>query len=91
MYSLIIVPEGPSVYRQLVNKTLLAHSGISAEENQWIDLKVEVEGNRIDVYMDDTMLFRYRDTTPLLSGSISFVSPEDSVIYVDDVIVMLAR
>ena len=91
LYSLIAMPDGPSLYKHRVKQTLLAHSGVSFEENQWIDVKIDVEGNKIDVYMDNTLLFRYRDSDPLLSGNIGFELPENSVLYVDYVIVMAAR
>ena len=91
MYLLNIVPEGPKLYRKLLDQVFLAQSGVSLQENQWIDLKVEVEGNGLEIYMDGALLFRYTDSTPLLSGNFSFELPENSVLYVDDVIVMVAR
>ena len=91
MYFLNIVPEGPILYKKLLNQAFLAQSALSPEENRWIELKVQVKGDEMEIYMNGALLFHYTDSNPLLSGSISFVSPEDSVIYVDDVIVMVAR
>lgn len=91
MYFLNIVPEGPRLNKKLIDTTFLAKSGVIPKENQWIDLKLEVKGDRIDVYMYDSLLLRYRDSDPLLSGNIGFELPENSVLYVDDVIVMVAR
>jgi hypothetical protein len=91
MYFLNIVPEGPILNKKLLDKTLLAKSEWSLQENQWIDLKVEVEGGTIKLYIDGYLLFPYTDSEPLLSGTIGFESPENSVIYVDDVIVIVAK
>ena len=91
MYFLNIVPEGPILNKKLLDKTLLAKSGVPLQENQWIDLKVEVEGGAIKLYIDGYLLFPYTDSEPLLSGTIGFASPENSVIYVDDVIVIVAK
>ena len=91
MYFLDIVPEGPILNKKLLDETLLAKSGVPLQENQWIDLKVEVEGGTIKLYIDGYLLFPYTDSEPLLSGTIGFESPENSVIYVDDVIVIVAK
>jgi outer membrane murein-binding lipoprotein Lpp len=95
MYFLNIVPEGPILNKKLLDKTLLAKSGARLQENQWIDLKVEVKGGRIKLVIDGILLFQYEAphtvSEPLLSGTIGFESPENSVIYVDDVIVIVAK
>ena len=91
MYFLNIVPEGPILNKKLLDEALLAKSGVSLQENQWIDLKVEVKGDRIVLYIDDNPILHYTDSEPLLSGTIGFESPENSVVYVDDVIVIVAK
>jgi hypothetical protein len=90
-YFLDILPEGAILYRQLTNATLLAKSAMSLQESQWFDLKIEVQGDRIDCYINDTMLFRYTDDDPLTGGTIGFELPTNSSLYVDDVIVMVVR
>jgi len=91
MYFLDIVPEGPILNKRLLDEALLAKSGVSLQENQWIDLEVEVKGDTMKFYIDGILLFLYTDSEPLLSGTIGFESPENSVIYVDDVIVIVAK
>jgi len=95
MYFLNILPEGPMLYKKILDEAFLARSSVSPEENQWIDLMVKVKGAVIEIYMDDKFLFQYTDilsaSGPLLSGAFGFESPENSVLYVDDVIVMVAK
>lgn len=91
MYFLNIIPEGAILNKKPLEKVLFAKSGVSLEENQWIDLKIGVNGGTIDVYIDGALIFTYTDSDPLLVGAIGFEVPEDSVIYVDDIIVMVAR
>ena len=91
MYFLNILPEGPILNKKLLDEALLAKSGVSLQENQWIDLKIEVKGDRIKLYIDGNPIVQYADNEPLLSGTIGFESPENSVVYVDDVIVIVAK
>jgi len=95
MYFLNILPEGPMLYKKILDEAFLARSSVSLEENQWIDLTVKVKGAVIEIYINDRLLFQYTDilsaSGPLLSGAFGFESPENSVLYVDDVIVMVAR
>ncbi|HEY94274.1 MAG TPA: hypothetical protein G4O15_05000 [Dehalococcoidia bacterium] len=55
--------------------------------NQWYDLKVEVKGGKIKVYIDGEISIDYMDPEPILNGSIAFETLEDSHVYVDDVLV----
>jgi len=91
MYFLNIIPEGPILNKKLLDEALLAKSGVSLQENQWIDLKVEVKRDRIVIYIDGNPILHYTDSEPLLSGTIGFESPENSVVYVDDVSVIVAK
>ncbi len=91
MYFLNIVPEGPILNKKLLDEALLAKSGVSLQENQWIDLKIEIKRDRIVLYIDGNPILHYTDSEPLLSGTIGFESPENSVVYVDDVIVIVAK
>ena len=91
MYFLNVVPEGLILNKELLDKKYLAGSGVGLHENQWIDLKVEVKGRKIWLYINGSWLFPYNDPEPLLSGTIGFELPENSVINVDDVIVIVAK
>jgi len=91
MYFLNFIPEGPILNKKLLDEALLAKSGVNLQENQWIDLKVEVKRDRIVIYIDANPILHYTDSEPLLSGTIGFESPENSVVYVDDVSVIVAR
>ncbi len=91
MYFLNIVPEGLILNKKLLDEAFLAKCVVNLQENQWIVLKVEVKGATIRFYIDGILLFLYTDSEPLLSGTIGFESPENSVIYVDDVIVIVAK
>jgi hypothetical protein len=42
--------------------------------NQWHDLRVEVEGSNIRVYVDGVLEIDYTDSEPLLNGNIAFES-----------------
>jgi outer membrane murein-binding lipoprotein Lpp len=90
-YLLNILPEGLRLNKQLLTEAFLAQSAMSLTENEWIDLKIETRGNNIKLYVDGTLLLSYTDRDSIQSGSIGFVLPENSAIYVDDVIVMVAR
>ncbi len=90
-YFLDILPEGAILYKQLTYSTVLAKSAMSLPENQWLDLRIIVKGAIIDCYIDNAMLFRYTDDEPLTDGTFSFQLPANSVLYLDDVIVMVAK
>ena len=61
MYFLNIVPEGLTLNKKLLDKSVLAQRGVPLEENQWIDLKIEVEKDTIRLYIDDNWLFLNRE------------------------------
>jgi hypothetical protein len=90
-YFLNIEPDGPSLYKKLSGETFLAKSSTSLQENEWIDFKVEAKRDGIELYINGQMVFRYTDSQPLLSGSIGFEAPVNSVVYIDDVMVMVAK
>jgi hypothetical protein len=52
--------------------------------NQWYNLKIELKGNNIKVFVDGVKIIDYSDPDPLESGKIA-VYEEDSVAYFDDV------
>ena len=91
MYFLNLVPEGSTLNKKLLEESVRAKSAVILQENQWIDLKVEVKGDKIRLYIDVDLILTYTDSEPLLNGTIGFESPENSVVYVDDVTVIVAR
>ncbi len=59
------------------------------ELNRWYNLRIEVEGGNIKVYVDGILRIEYTDSKPLLNGSIAFETLDDSRVHVDDVYVDL--
>lgn len=90
-YFLNIVPEEPILYKEPPDRRLLAQSGVQLQQNQWIDLKIEVRGNSIKIYIDRILLLTYTDSEPLPRGTIGFELPENSVLHVDDVVVIVNK
>lgn len=59
--------------------------------NRWYDLRVEVRGDNIKVYVDNILKIDYTDPAPLLNGAIAFETLDDAHFYVDDVQVTVAQ
>lgn len=53
--------------------------------NQWVDLKIEVNGANIKVYLDGVLKIQYTDSSPVLQGAIAFETLPNSRALVDDV------
>jgi len=90
-YLLGIVPDEPILYRESPDRRFLVQSGQSLEQDTWIDLRVEVRGNRLEIYADRILAFVYTDSTPLPRGRIGFGVPEHSVLHLDDLVVTVTR
>ena len=90
-YFLNIVPEGPMLYKEPPDRRFLAQSGVRLQQNEWIDLKIEVRGNRIKIYTDRILLLTYTDDEPHPKGTIGFELPENSFLSVDDVVVIVTK
>lgn len=90
-YLLNIVPEEPILYKEPPDRRFLAQSGVSLQQNQWMDLKIEVRGNNVKIYIDRILLLTYTDDEPLPKGTIGFELPENSVLHVDDVVVIVNK
>ena len=65
-------------YRTIIKKvdgvvTELAGDTVGYNENQWYDVKIDVQGNTIKAYLDDTLLFDVQDDS-LASGKIGLYS-----------------
>jgi photosystem II stability/assembly factor-like uncharacterized protein len=63
----------------------LAEVDETHNSGQWYNLKIEVKGDRIKVYVDDVLKIDYTDPEPLFNGAIAFEPLSDSLVYVDDV------
>ena len=90
-YFLNIVPEGPMLYKEPPDRRFLAQSGVLLQQNEWIDLKIEIRGNRIKIYTDRILLLTYTDDEPHPRGTIGFELPENSFLSVDDVVVIVTK
>ena len=53
--------------------------------NQWHDLKIEVKGNNVLIYVNDNLKIDYTDSDPTPFGAIAFETLENSHVYVDDI------
>ncbi len=53
--------------------------------NQWYNLKIEVNGANIKIYLNDVLKITYTDPEPLLQGAIAFETLDGSCVLVDDV------
>lgn len=70
---------------------VIADSKLSLRRGIWNDLKVEVIGGSIKVYINGVLEIDYTDPESLESGSINLESAEDSKVQVDDVLVTRAK
>jgi photosystem II stability/assembly factor-like uncharacterized protein len=59
--------------------------------NQWQDLKIELNGNNIQIYVNDNLEINYTDSDPITYGAIAFESLEDTNVKVDQVTVTHER
>jgi len=53
--------------------------------NQWHDLKIELEGNNIQIFVNDNLEINYTDPDPITLGAIAFETLEGSHILVDQI------
>jgi photosystem II stability/assembly factor-like uncharacterized protein len=64
----------------------IASSSGSYNANQWYDLRVEVVGDNIKIYVNNILKIDYTDPEPLLSGSIAFETLDDQArFHIDDI------
>jgi len=87
-YFLGVHEEGLYLSRQFNQWSDFADLAIDAEPlslNQWYDLRVELSGANIKVYLDDELKLDCTDSQPIISGAIAFESLDNSHVYVDDV------
>jgi len=93
-YFLGFSEEGLYLEKQFNGGAQSAHLGGNEEPyelDQWYDLKVELKGGTIKVYVDGLLKIEYTDPDPLPSGSVAFETLDDSQVYVDDVYVNMDR
>ena len=79
--------EGASyIQKQLVNNFKeLKKEGRGISLNEWHSIKIEIIQNRIDVFVDETLILSAQDEDILTEGGISFETFEDSQAYIDNV------
>jgi len=71
---------------------LIAQSNLGSWLSDWIDIKIEVYGAYIKVYVDGVQKIGYTDPEPLERGGINFkVDSQYAKIYLDDVLVTIAK
>ncbi len=67
----------------------LAQSTEPYRLGRWYDLKIEVIGGNIKVYVDGVLRIDYTDPEPILQGAIAFETHDNSQVLVDDIFVEL--
>src|SRR3989338_3675990 len=78
--------EGASyIQKQLVNNFKELKKGRGISLNEWHSIKIEIIQNRIDVFVDETLILSAQDEDILTEGGISFETFEDSQAYIDNV------
>ncbi len=70
--------------------THLSGSPWSYSLGKWYDLKVELKGGSIKVYIDGELKIQYADPEPISTGFIAFETLDDSQVLIDDVHVTVA-
>lgn len=63
----------------------LATSTMTHAVGQWHDLKIQVSGANIQIFVDNTLEINYTDPTPLSNGYIAFESFDNSHVYIDNI------
>lgn len=66
----------------------LATSDVPHSNNTWHIVDIVAEGSRIEVFVDGKNEIKHNDPQPLLSGTIGLETLEDSVVHVDDILVI---
>jgi len=86
--------NGEGLYLEKQCSNNFTHLGDFEENyvlNHWYNLKIELIGGNIKVYIDGVLKIECTDLEPLLKGNIAFETLDDSNIYVDDVKVNIAH
>lgn len=87
-YFVVFNEGGLYLKRQFNNWTDFADLAEYAEPydlNRWYDLKVEVKGSAIKVYVDGALRIDCDDSFPMAGGAIAYESLDNSQVLVDDV------
>ncbi|MCW4041915.1 MAG: hypothetical protein NWE83_14335, partial [Candidatus Bathyarchaeota archaeon] len=53
--------------------------------NQWHDIKIELVGNNIQIFVNEKLEINFTDTDPITHGAIAFETLDDSHVYVDQI------
>jgi hypothetical protein len=70
---------------------ILTNNWESYSLNRWYELRVEVQGSTIKVYVNGILRIDYTDPEPLLNGTIAFGGGENTTFYVDNVLVTTGK
>jgi photosystem II stability/assembly factor-like uncharacterized protein len=88
-YFVSVDSGGMNLHRQVTDDFFhLDRSAVAPMLNQWHTIKASVEQNTIKIFLDEKMVFNYIDNEiPLFTGTISFESMDNSLLYIDDITV----
>ncbi len=76
---------GSYIQKQINNDFQPLKNGKGISLNEWHNIKIEIIGSRIDVFVDDNLVLSVQDKDLLNEGDISFETHDNSIAYVDDV------
>ena len=81
--------EGIYLKRGLDGTVASVEYDIQSLNGKWIYMKLQVEGNQVNVYINDktTPAFSYTDSSPLEYGPMGFVQGGCKYVYIDNVLV----
>ncbi len=77
--------NGSYIQKQLDNNFYFLKNGEGISLNKWYNIKIEIIGSRIDVFVDDNIVLSVQDNNLLNEGGISFETHDNSIAYIDDV------
>ena len=76
---------GGYIQKQINNNFQPLKNGKGISLNEWHNIKIEIIGSRIDVFVDDNLVLSVQDKDLLNEGGISFETHNNSIAYIDDV------
>lgn len=76
---------GGYIQKQINNDFQPLKNGNGISLNEWHNIKIEIIGSGIDVFVDDILVLSVQDKDLLNEGGISFETHDNSIAYMDDV------
>ena len=76
---------GGYIQKQINNDFQPLKNGKGISLNEWHNIKIEIIGSKIDVFIDDNLVLSVQDKDLLNEGGISFETHDNSIAYIDDV------